>query len=71
MEQADYIVFEAYKALQIGIGHWTTSGLNFEFLLSFAIVVHVDGDLWIAQEWEFWESGGHSYTHILGTKINI
>ncbi len=50
MEYANYIVFGAYKALRIGIGHWTTRGLNFEFLLSFDVVVHVDGDLWIAQE---------------------
>jgi hypothetical protein len=27
--------FWAYKALRIGIGHWTIGGLNFEFLLSF------------------------------------
>jgi len=61
----------AYKALQIGIGHWTTRGLNFEFLLSFDVIVHVDGDLWIAQECEFWESEGHSYTHILKVKLKI
>ncbi len=63
--------FGAYKALRIRIGNWTTSGLNFEFLLTFVVNVDVDGDLWIAQEWEFWESGGHSYTHILGIKIKI
>jgi hypothetical protein len=32
-----YIVFGAYKALQIRISHWTIGGLNFEFLLSFIL----------------------------------
>jgi hypothetical protein len=39
--------FWAYKALQIGIGHWTIEGLNFEFLLNFVefcFLVHFDGD---------------------------
>ncbi len=67
----NYIVFGAYKALWIGIGHWTIGGLNFEFLLSFFFVVHVDGDLWTTQKWEFWDSAGHSYTHIVGVKIKI
>ncbi len=52
-----YIVFGVYKALQIGIDHWTIGGLNFEFLLNF--VVHVDGDFGSAQKWEFWESWKH------------
>jgi len=30
--------FWAYKALRIGIGHWTIGGLNFEFLLSFVFL---------------------------------
>jgi hypothetical protein len=39
-EYTNYIVFGAYKTLQIGIGHWTVGGLKFEFLLSFVFVVH-------------------------------
>ncbi len=46
--------FGVYKALRTGVGHWTISGLNFEFVLNFVVVVvRVDGDLWIAEEWEF------------------
>jgi hypothetical protein len=30
--------FGAYKALRIGIGHWTIGGLNFEFLLNFVLL---------------------------------
>jgi hypothetical protein len=58
-EYANYIIFGAYKALQIGLGHWTNGGLNFEFLLSFVFVIMLMV-LWTAQEWEFWENGGHS-----------
>ncbi len=42
-EQENYVVFGAYKGLQIGIGHWTIGGQNFEFLLNFVFFVHVDG----------------------------
>jgi len=34
----NYIVFGAYKALQIGIGHQTIRGLNFEFSLNFVLL---------------------------------
>ncbi len=41
--------FWDYNTLRIGIGHWTLEGFEFR------ILVHVDGDLGIAQGREFLE----------------